>query len=309
MAGAAAASSLLVFGLIAVGAAALYQILFARQRSCGDRLVEPGTNSEYSGSLLRSRPSQSGVAGVMLERLIRRTRGEGGLQPNQRRLSAALGHAGYVGIDKLVIFRLIQIAVATLFGLTGSWIAWSHGSFGVEMGVFLGILGYILPTSLLRRAGRKRQMRIARELPAILDLTVVCLEAGLGLAEAVRLVARESGRHSQVLGIELGIAAAEMSTGASLADSLLNLADRSGSEELKSLTALIIQSDQMGTRLGPALRASGEQFASKRRSRAEEKAQRSAVHMLLPLVTLILPAMLIVILGPAFIQVMSVIDP
>jgi tight adherence protein C len=68
-----------------------------------------------------------------------------------------------------------------------------RGAFGLEIGFFFGILGYILPTSVLRRFGRARQNRIARELPAILDLMVVSLEAGLGLAEALRLVARESG--------------------------------------------------------------------------------------------------------------------
>jgi tight adherence protein C len=307
MVGEAAASALLVFALVAIGAAALYELIFARRRSSDERLLEPGIDAGGGTSLLRNSPP-AGLPGLMVERIARQVREGAGLRPNQRRLTAALSHAGYVGIDKLVIFRIIQVGVAGVFGLAGAWIAWGNGSLGTEFGLVLAILGYILPNSVLRRLGRARQIKIARELPATLDLMVVCLEAGLGLAESVKLVARESQRRGGVLGAELAQAAAEMSTGASLPDSLHSLAERVGSDELKSLAALIIQSDQMGTRLGPALRASGEQFAAKRRARAEERAQRSAVHMLIPLVILILPAMLIIVLGPAFIQVLAVLQ-
>jgi pilus assembly protein TadC len=298
-------SATLVFVLVAAAAAALYQILFAPQHGCGDRLIERGAKIDAGIPLLRDRPAHAGIAGAMIERMAYCSR-EGRAQgPKERRLSAALTHAGYAGIDKLIIFRLIQIAVGSMFALSGAFIAWGNGSLGMEIGALFGILGYIVPNSALRRLGIKRQMKIARELPAILDLMVVCLEAGLGLGESLRLVARESARHGGVLGAELRIVAAEMGTGALLANCLHNMAERCGSGEVKNLVALIVQSDQMGTRLGPALRASGEQCAARRRARAEQKAQRSSVHMLVPLVVFILPAMLIVVLGPAFIQVLG----
>jgi len=303
-----AAAAVLVFVMIAGGAAALYRALFAPERVNGDRLIEPGYNTRDQTSLLRNRSNSDGLPGRIVERFARQFHTGAGLRPNQRRLSVALGYAGYVGIDKLVIFRILQVVVALVFGLVGAWIAWGGSALGVEIGCFFAILGYIAPTSILRRLGRARQTRIARELPAILDLMVVSLEAGLGLAESLRLVAREFGRRGGILAGELGIAAAEMGAGVSLAESLRNLAERSGSEELKALGALIIQSDQMGSRLGPALRASGEQLSVRRRARAEERAQRSAVQMLFPLVILILPAMLIVILGPAFIQVIGTLN-
>jgi tight adherence protein C len=306
MAGTATVSAILVFVAVFAGALAAYRLGHTSKEAYGDRLLEPGSHSANATSLLRGRTATGGVVAPFIEWLTHRARASNSNRPRQRRVAAALAHAGYLGMDKLAIFGLIQVVVGGVFALLGTWVAWGNGSTGIDVGIVFGIVGYILPLTVLRRMGRKRLIRIARELPAILDLMIVCLEAGLGLAEAVRLVGREAERYGQVLGTEFGVAAAEMSTGVALGDSLRNLADRSGSDELKNLAALIVQSDQMGTRLGPALRASGEQFAAKRRSRAEEKAQRSAVHMLFPLVTLILPAMLIVILGPAVIQVMAV---
>jgi tight adherence protein C len=308
MRGAAATAAWLVFVMVVSSAAALYYALLAARRFRSDRLMEPDYNARVQTSLLRNRTNPTGLAGRIVERFARQVRPGAYLRPNQRRVSTALGYAGYVGIDKLVIFRLLQLMIALAFGLGGASIAWGRGAFGLEVGLFLAILGYIAPTSVLRRLGRARQARIARELPAILDLLVVSVEAGLSIGESVRLVAREAGRRGGILGGELAVAAAEMGTGVSLTDSLRNLAERSGSEELKALAALIIQSEQMGSRLGPALRASGEQLLARRRARAEERAQRSAVQMLFPLVILILPAMVIVILGPAFIQVIGTLN-
>jgi tight adherence protein C len=92
-----------------------------------------------------------------------------------------------------------------------------------------------------------------------------------------------------LLGNELAIAAAEMSAGVSLENSLRDLAERTGIEELKTLTALVIQSEKMGARLGPALRTSSEMLSTRRRMRAEEAAQKSTIKMLFPLVLFILP--------------------
>jgi tight adherence protein C len=110
-----------------------------------------------------------------------------------------------------------------------------------------------------------------------------------------------------VLGKELATAAAEMGAGVTLEDSMGNLSERTGVEDLKSIGAVIIQSREIGGRLGPSLRAAAELLSAKRRLRAEEAAQKSSVKMLLPLVLLILPAMMIIILGPAIIQIFELI--
>jgi tight adherence protein C len=160
---------------------------------------------------------------------------------------------------------------------------------------------------LLRKLGAARQAVLARELPAALDLLVVSLEAGLGIGESIKVIGRETERQGRLLGAELSTVAAEMSAGLSLEDSLRNLDERTGVEDIKSLAALIVQCEKMGGRLGPALRSSSELLTTKRRLRAEENAQKSAIKMLIPLVLLILPAMMIVILGPAVIQIIHVL--
>jgi tight adherence protein C len=164
-----------------------------------------------------------------------------------------------------------------------------------------------VPRYALRRLGRARQLKIKRELPSVLDLLIVCLEAGVGLTEAFRIVARETARYSGVIGSKLTASAAEMEAGVSLEDSLRALGERTGVADVKSLVALVVQSVKMGTRLGPALRAAAELLVSRRRMQAEENAQKSTIKMLVPLVLLILPAMMIVIIGPAIIQLLSVL--
>ena len=110
-----------------------------------------------------------------------------------------------------------------------------------------------------------------------------------------------------MLGKELAIAAAEMGAGVSLEDAMSNLSQRTGVDDLKAIGAVFIQSKEIGGRLGPSLRAAAELLTSKRRLMAEEAAQKSSVKMLLPLVLLILPAMMLIILGPAAIQIFQML--
>jgi hypothetical protein len=118
------AAAFLVFVMVASGAAALYDVLFAPRHFRSDRLMEPEYNAKGQTSLLRIRSNPTGLAGRIVERFARQVREGTGLRPKQRRLSAALGYAGYGGIDKIVIFRLLQVIVVVMFGLTGAWIAW-----------------------------------------------------------------------------------------------------------------------------------------------------------------------------------------
>jgi tight adherence protein C len=246
-----------------------------------------------------------GLAGRLLGWQIRRAQGQGP-KTNQRRLRAALIHAGWSGTDKLAIFRIVQLLAAIAAASIGGVAALALGYAMLPAAVFGLCIGYFLPQYILRRIARNRQGQVMRELPVVLDLLVVCLEAGVALSESLKIVAREGEHNSAVIGGELATAAAEMSAGVSLEDSLRNLGERTGVDDVKSLAGLVIQSQKMGTRLGPALRASADLLISRRRMRAEESAQKSAVKMLLPLVLLILPAMMIVILGPAVIQIIAV---
>ena len=166
------------------------------------------------------------------------------------------------------------------------------------------VLGAISPSIYIRRRARLRQMAIARQLSDILDLLVVCVEAGLGLHEAIKVVATESERQAQEIGRELSLVASEISAGATLGQALRNLADRTAVEDIRPLAATLIQSEQLGGQIAPALHASSDALRMRRRLRAEEAAQKTTIKILFPLVLFILPAMLMVIIGPAIIQIL-----
>ena len=159
-----------------------------------------------------------------------------------------------------------------------------------------------------RAGGAKPGRAIARQLSDVLDLLVVCVEAGLGLFEAIKIVGTESERQKQEIGRELALVSSEISAGATLGQALRNLADRTAVEDIKPLAATLIQSEQLGAQIAPALHASSDALRTRRRLRAEEAAQRTTVKILFPLVLFVLPAMLLVIIGPAIIQILHTLS-
>jgi len=136
----------------------------------------------------------------------------------------------------------------------------------------------------------------------VLDLLVVCVEAGLGLLESIKVVGTETKEQGLAIGSELSQVAAEVNSGGSLGEALRALAERSGVADIKPLAATLIQSEELGAAIGPALRAISDSIRIRRRLRAEESAQRTTIKILFPLVLMILPAMLLIIVGPAIVQ-------
>ncbi len=165
-------------------------------------------------------------------------------------------------------------------------------------------LGAFGPSYYIGRRARNRRDRISSQLSDVLDLLVVCVEAGLGLSEAIKIVGSESARQKQEIGGELSMVSAELSAGASLGQALKSFADRTAVEDIKPLAATLVQSEKLGAQIGPALRSISDTMRTTRRLRAEEAAAKTTVKILFPLVLFILPAMMSVIVGPAMIQIM-----
>jgi tight adherence protein C len=164
-------------------------------------------------------------------------------------------------------------------------------------------LGAWLPLQLLTHQAKKRRAEIASQLSNVLDLLVVCVEAGLGISEAIKMVGSESDRQGQLIGRELAMVSAELNSGTGLGFALRGLAERTQIDDIKPLAATMIQSEQLGSRMGPALRALSDSLRNSRRMRAEEAAQKTTVKILFPLIFFVLPAMMIVIVGPAMMQI------
>jgi tight adherence protein C len=170
-------------------------------------------------------------------------------------------------------------------------------------------LGYLLPDLLLVWRVRARQHKLRKALPDGLDLLVICVEAGLGLDQAMMRVSQELHITHSELSEELQLVNLEMRVGKTRLDALRELGRRTGLEDIKSLVAMLIQTERFGTSIAQSLRVHSDDLRIKRRQRAEEMAAKTSVKMVPALVFFIFPALMVVILGPAVIAIMRQLLP
>lgn len=162
---------------------------------------------------------------------------------------------------------------------------------------------FLLPGLWLEARIKSRQARITRELPEVLDLLVIAVEAGLGLDAAVKRVAKEVRLSCPVLAEELALMALELKVGIPRQQALRNLASRCATDEVSSLVAMLIQADRFGVSVGRSLRVHSESVRTKRRQQLEEQAAKVPLKLLFPVLFLIFPAIMAVMAGPAIIKV------
>jgi tight adherence protein C len=175
--------------------------------------------------------------------------------------------------------------------------------------VLAAACGYYAPALWLRRAIAARKDALQRAIPDALDLMVVCVEAGLGLDQAIGRVGEEVKRAHPALNDELNMLTLELRAGVARQEALRNLAHRTDLEELRNLVALLVQTDRFGTSIGQALRVHADAMRTTRRLKAEELAAKLPVKLLLPLVFFIFPTIIIVTVGPAIIRMVTVLFP
>jgi tight adherence protein C len=173
----------------------------------------------------------------------------------------------------------------------------------ITMLLVAAAFGYYLPNFVLEHTARRRQRDIFETIPDALDLLTVCVEAGLSLERALVKVAGEIHIKSMVLAQELQLVLMEMRAGFTKERALRNFALRSGVEDVDTLVAMLIQSERFGTSMGTSLRVHSDNLRSKRRLMAEEAAAKIALKLLFPLIFFIFPTLLMVLVGPAGIQV------
>ena len=167
------------------------------------------------------------------------------------------------------------------------------------------LIGYILPDFALTWKVRRRQLLLRRGLPDALDLLVICVEAGLGLDQAIMKVSQDLRITHRELSDELQLVNLEMRIGKSRIEALHELGRRTGLEDIKSLVAMLVQTERFGTSIAQSLRVYSDDMRIRRRQRAEEMSAKTAVKMVPALVFFIFPALMVVILGPAVIALMK----
>ncbi|HXY77890.1 MAG TPA: type II secretion system F family protein [Candidatus Acidoferrales bacterium] len=170
-------------------------------------------------------------------------------------------------------------------------------------------LGFMLPRFILKRMIKDRQQRIRLALPDALDLTVICVEAGLALDQAMMRVGQDLHHAHPDLSDEFHLVNLEMRAGKPRAEALRNLVDRTGVDDIRSLVGTLIQTDRFGTSVAQALRVHSDSLRTERRQRAEEQAAKTTIKMIPPLVVFVLPSIIFVTIGPAVIQLIRQLGP
>jgi len=175
--------------------------------------------------------------------------------------------------------------------------------------LLLASIGYYLPNMILSRKIFVRQRDLFENFPDAIDLMTVCVEAGLGLDAAMSKVGEEMYVKCPALAEELHLVNLEIRAGRSREQALQNLAVRTGVEEIEGLVAMLIQADRFGTSIAASLRVHSDMLRTKRRLRAEEAAAKIALKLLFPLIFFIFPSLLLVLMGPAMIQIYRILLP
>jgi tight adherence protein C len=222
-------------------------------------------------------------------------------------LQQRLVRAGYRGDSAVTLFRgakvVIPLVLCVLAFTTG---AGSYSPFFVYL-IALG-LGYLLPDFWLGNRIAARQARIRRGLPDVLDLLVICIEAGLSLDQAVSRTAEELSLAQPAVCDELAIVVLEQRAGAPRADAWKHFAERTNVDSVRNLVAVLVQSEKFGTSIAKTLRIHSDTLRTQRRQKVEEQAAKTTVKLVFPLVLFIFPSLFLVTLGPAAITVMESFD-
>jgi tight adherence protein C len=240
------------------------------------------------------RPAVEGMA-----RLVRRFAPVGRIEAlDRRRAMAALPNRWTV--ERLLAAKVVGGICGSLFGLLQ--LASSPGTKMFILTVALAAFGWLLPNILVKNKADKRQSQLAAELPDTLDQITIAVEAGLGFDAAMDRVAKTGdGPMAQ----ELARTLQHMTAGLSRAEALRGLADRNKVQELRQFAVAILQADQYGVPMAQVLRVQSSEARRRRRQKAEEKAMKLPVKLLFPLLFCILPALFVVVIGPAGLMIMK----
>jgi tight adherence protein C len=256
----------------------------------------------------RARQHRSERVAALLEALG--TRLEAGYR-DLPALRLRLVQAGFPQMNAASVYLGTRVALPTALAgsavllLGGAGVAWNQVLLSA---LWLAVTGYVLPPFYVGSRLKIRQKELQKALPDALDLLVVCVEAGLALNQALVRVAEEMHLLSPVLSDQFALTNLEIRAGTPRDEAFRNLGERTGVLDLKSLMTMLIQTDRFGTSIATALRVHADTLRTKRRQRAEEAAAKTTIKLVFPLVFFIFPAMFVVIIGPALIQIFEALS-
>jgi tight adherence protein C len=233
-------------------------------------------------------------------------------EKEQSKLKLRLGYAGFRSEAAPQIFlmmKMIMLAIGIFFGGGLTVLLYGFSQAALFRFVFVAGASFFFPDAIIFWLGKKRKEAIFLGLPDALDLLVVCVEAGLGLDQAMRKVSEEMKKSYRVIAEEFSLCNLQLQMGRARHQVLQELGTRSGVDDLKSLSSILIQADKFGSSIAQALRVQSDSMRTRRKQIAEEKAAKTAVKLIFPLVLFIFPGIFVVLVGPAAITMVREMFP
>jgi tight adherence protein C len=298
-------SSVILFALIILGvsgfAVALWlQLKEASRREAVDRALGTSMHADIRRAVRKGLgQDQDDLKARMLKRAP-------SIWAQNQTIQERLIKAGYDGPIAPLAYSMIRVIVLLVLPLLVFFLlAASSFSKLLVAVIAAAMVGLLLPPYVLLKLEGRRQEQIRRSLPDALDLLVVCVEAGISLDAAILRVAKDLMYVHPELAKELLVVSRKTNAGMTREDALRGLWDRTGVEEVRALVASLVQSEKWGSSSSRVLRVSAETLRRKRRHAAERRAATAPLKMIVPMALFIFPALFVVILGPAVIQIVS----
>ncbi len=283
-------SALQLFATLSAGTASVlgfvaYARVRAADQTTGDPNAEQGTNfirRLVSPLAVQLRPTNLDELEVLTTQLLN------------------AGRRSRDAVHRYCEERVLVLFAGLLFAILGATMV--KGLFGLLLAMVALLVGILGPSKLMLLRAADRREAIARALPGAVDLMTTCIDAGLSPEQAIARVARELKMSGPVLAEELSITASEFDAGVSLPDALRRLARRVGLDDLSALCGVIAQAHGLGAPVGDTMREYAQSSRRKRMSMLEERAGKLAAQLTIPLALCLLPAALMIIIGPAVVQ-------
>jgi tight adherence protein C len=298
---------LLVFAALVAGVFGLLSMLSNRNSRAAERLQKLGRPASLA-DLEEGANKKERFAGFVeaAKALAKPMMPKTDLEQSQ--LKIKLANAGFRSDSAVSVYLGIRFASFLGSALLSVAIFLPKYGFTLDAAkpiVLLTGLGFYLPVMVLWYLRRTRMEQIFLTLPDALDLMVVCVESGLGLDAAMRKVCDEMKDHAKILAEELSLANFQLQMGRPRREVLHDLGVRTGVDDVKALAAILIQADRFGSSIAQALRVQSDSMRTRRKQIAEEKAAKTAVQLIFPLVLFIFPGIFVVLVGPAAISIME----
>lgn len=300
--------SLVLFVVLSLSITAYGYRLYVRPRRFYEQLGGPAGGGQATAAALEAPPGKP-----FMVRLVEKVGEVVPISPQEvsvtRRYLIAAGIRSevapkiYYGLKVVLCAAFLIAALLLRDSLT------ENAVLRVVLLVAAGLAGFFAPNMVLDHLVSRRQEKLRLSLPDALDLMIVCMEAGLGLDQAIVSTSRELELTHPEISQELKLVNLEMRAGKRRMDALKNLADRTGEPEIRKLVATLIQADRFGTSIADSLRTHSDYLRVRRRQQAEERAAKVGVKLVFPIFFFILPAMLVVAAGPGLLQLFKNLFP